>query len=107
MEQWMTPEIVSGIIGLLVGSILGHRLAIYRDSRREFNEFADPLYLWFNRQISVRPGDDALFRRHLGWLARRRFDSAMNDYKKTQGGENIRVYPENVTSRSAGGTTHD
>ncbi|WP_412535951.1 hypothetical protein [Marinobacter sp. MIT932201] len=34
----MAWSAVSGLVGLLVGLILGHRLALGRDKRKEFNE---------------------------------------------------------------------
>ena len=39
----MFPEALWGLLGLLLGGLLGHRLAIWRDKRREFNEVAAPL----------------------------------------------------------------
>ena len=35
-------EILSGILGLLIGGLLGHWLAMNRDRRREFNQVAAP-----------------------------------------------------------------
>lgn len=39
----MFSEALWGLLGLLLGCLLGHRLAIWRDKRREFNEVAAPL----------------------------------------------------------------
>lgn len=39
----MLSEALSGILGFLVGGLVGHRLAIRRDKRREFNEAAAPI----------------------------------------------------------------
>lgn len=36
-------ELLSGILGLLIGGLIGHRLALGRDKRLEFNEAAAPL----------------------------------------------------------------
>lgn len=38
-------EILSGLLGVLVGGLIGHWLALGRDKRREFNEVVDPVRL--------------------------------------------------------------
>jgi hypothetical protein len=39
----MVYEALFGVLGLLVGGLLGHRLAIRRDKRQEFNAVAIPV----------------------------------------------------------------
>lgn len=37
-------ELLSGILGLLLGGLIVHRLALGRDKRKEFNDLAAPIY---------------------------------------------------------------
>ena len=37
-------ELLSGIMGLLLGALIGHRLALGRDKRKEFNQVVAPIY---------------------------------------------------------------
>lgn len=41
----MTSEMISGILGILIGGFIGHRLAIGRDIRKEYNSTIQPLRL--------------------------------------------------------------
>lgn len=40
----MLSELAAGIVGILIGGLVGNRLAIGRDRRREYNEIADALH---------------------------------------------------------------
>ncbi|WP_188982298.1 hypothetical protein [Pseudomonas matsuisoli] len=56
-ERYMWTEIVSGILGVLVGTFIGHRLGIHRDKRIEFNAAAAPIYERLEQQrISFEAG---------------------------------------------------
>ena len=39
----MVSELLFGLAGVLIGAVVGHRLAIGRDQRREFNERVRPI----------------------------------------------------------------
>jgi hypothetical protein len=36
--------IFTGLLGILIGALIGHRLSLGRDKRAEFNEVSSPLY---------------------------------------------------------------
>ena len=38
-------EILWGIAGILIGGFVGHRLALGREQRKEYNDLADKLFL--------------------------------------------------------------
>ncbi|REG82161.1 hypothetical protein [Marinomonas pollencensis] len=40
----MLSELATGIVGILVGGLVGNRLAIGRDRRKEYNEIVDALH---------------------------------------------------------------
>ena len=41
----MWENLAFTVVGILVGGFIGHRLALGRDKRREFNELARPVYV--------------------------------------------------------------
>jgi hypothetical protein len=51
-----TENIAFSLIGILVGYLIGNRLAIGRDKRKEFNEVAIPIHLTLLRQIEILKG---------------------------------------------------
>lgn len=88
-----------GVLTALIGFFCGHRVALWRDRRKEFNEVADILFraLLTEKKGMAGPSplvagpsieDFHVFRRHLGWLRRRQFDIALRDYQKAKGPEN-------------------
>lgn len=83
------------IVSFLIGLLVGHRLALFRDKRKEFNDLTAPvrvaLYrirntLTFIEEIS---GDDMfLIRERLWFWQRKGFDLAYADYKRSRGSDN-------------------
>jgi len=57
----LVSELLFGLVGVLIGAVVGHRLAIGRDKRREFNERVQPI------QESVLKAIDG-FRRGEAWV---------------------------------------
>ena len=57
----MVSELLFGLAGVLIGAVVGHRLAIGRDKRREFNERVQPI------QESVLKAIDGI-RRGEAWV---------------------------------------
>lgn len=55
-------ELLFGLVGVLLGGLIGHRLAIGRDRRREYNEIVEPL-----RVASLKARDD--IERGYSWRA--------------------------------------
>ncbi|WP_185230337.1 hypothetical protein [Teredinibacter franksiae] len=41
----MYSEILSGLLGVLIGGLIGHRLSLGRDMRREYNDVVQPVRL--------------------------------------------------------------
>lgn len=46
----MISELLSGLLGVLIGGVIGHRLALGRDKRKEFNETSDSLFERLEKQ---------------------------------------------------------
>lgn len=85
-------ELLSGIIGLLLGALIGHRLAIGRDKRKEFNQVAAPIY---ERLIQIEEqalnghvwatwseADISRLKPHLTRRERRKLDSLIENYRE-------------------------
>lgn len=53
----MLSELAAGIVGVLIGGIVGNRLAIGRDRRREYNEIADALHERLEHQALIAQKD--------------------------------------------------
>lgn len=47
----MTNEIISGLLGVLIGGFIGHRLALGRDIRKEYNAAILPVRLSLMKAI--------------------------------------------------------
>lgn len=82
----LSPELTA-LLTFLIGLITGHRFALRRDRRTEFNELATPIRTWLIREINKpgmtreRPTDIELdqFSQTLAWWSRKRF---LNEYEK-------------------------
>ena len=85
-------SLASGLIGLLVGN----RLAIGRDKRKEFNTIAERITIvLLNAREQLYPDaewpkkiDIHYFREALPFWKRRRFDAALSAYKQAHGNDN-------------------
>lgn len=49
----MFSELAAGIVGILIGGLVGNRLAIGRDRRKEYNEIADALHERLENQALI------------------------------------------------------
>lgn len=52
-EKLMLSELAAGIAGILIGGLVGNRLAIGRDRRKEYNEIADALHERLENQALI------------------------------------------------------
>jgi len=90
-----TPEGV--IIGTLIGYLIGNRLKIGRDKRKEWNELIDPIRVnLFKEREHPSPYFTGLneiniftIREILPFWKRRCFDIAIENYRKSKTDENI------------------
>lgn len=48
----MWSEIASGLVGVLAGGLVGHRLAIGRDKRKEQNDVREPIWAALSKSVS-------------------------------------------------------
>ena len=83
-------------IGVLIGYLVGNRLAIDRDRRREFNALIEPIRADL-LGIRNHPGSGlkgawmitfTLIRERLPFWKRKDFDIAIENYKKSKGADN-------------------
>lgn len=88
-------ELLSGIMGLLLGALIGHRLALGRDKRKEFNQVVAPIY---ERLIQAEEqalnghvwatwseADISRLKPHLTRRERRKLDLLIENYRKAIG----------------------
>jgi hypothetical protein len=98
--------IIGGIIGTVFGTICVHRLALWRDRRKEFNEIAQPIRELLLKERNAgspnQPGLTALkadqIENVLPWWEKRSFRSTWNAYEKSK---------ENITRDSMGGVSYE
>lgn len=89
----MFSELVAGIVGILIGGLVGNRLAMGRDRRKEYNEIANELYERLENQALIAKNghfpndanglDNASFiawRRKLSDRQNKRLDIAIKEY---------------------------
>jgi hypothetical protein len=82
--------LIPGIIGGLVGGFLAHRLNLWRDKRKEFNEIAQPIReLLLQKRNAYSPNTLGLtavkadqLEAVLPWWRRHDFHSTFNAYKR-------------------------
>ena len=79
--------VITGLLGVFVGGLVGNRLALGRDRRKEFNELADPIRASLRSQIStsgksryVTQKDLEIFGDHIPYLKKRSYIQAVDDY---------------------------
>jgi len=85
--------ILTGLLGVLVGTIVGHWLSLGRDRRIEFNKISEPLYRELEHQRllakqGIYPNQGELvtshglieFKQHLENRNRKRFELDFNKY---------------------------
>ena len=85
-------ELLSGILGLLLGGLIGHRLALGRDKRKEFNSADAPIY---ERLIQAEEqaqnghvwakwndADISRLKPHLKERERKKLDSLIENYRE-------------------------
>ena len=85
-------ELLSGILGLLLGGLIGHRLALGRDKRMEFNQVAAPIcerliqakeqalngHVW----ATWNEADISRLKPHLTRRERRKLESLIENYRE-------------------------
>ncbi|MDY0297464.1 MAG: hypothetical protein RB296_09115 [Acidobacteriota bacterium] len=94
--MYLTENIAFSLIGVLVGYLIGNRLAIGRDRRKEFNILVDPIRISLlgekhniNRnQTAFNSARIELIREELPFWKRRRFDEAVKNYRNSKSAEN-------------------
>jgi len=80
-----TRDILWGIAGLLIGSIVTHWLELGRERRKEFNELADKFFIKVDvnieatsaQEVHISESDIKQIRRRMGCLKKWKFDRAM------------------------------
>lgn len=101
MNDCITPTIIAGLCGVLVGALIGHRLALGRDKRAEINEVLDRIRGPFEDQANspyplreVLTADVGLLRHHLSRWHRSKYDKCIEGYKAATGDYTIWQYDE-------------
>lgn len=93
----MLSEFAAGIVGVLIGGFFGHRLALGRDKRLEYNAIADPLFERLENQVLLAekgqfPNDAndldvssfITLRRKISKKEGRNLDRALQQYEKAK-----------------------
>jgi len=103
--MFIPESIVYGIIGTIIGVLIGNRLALGRERRKEFNELIDPVRTALLRQRNHPRrreivDDIILFktREMLPFWKRNGFDWAIEQYKKSK-----ETYHKNLIPNGMGG----
>ena len=86
--------ILSATLGVLVGGLIGHRFALFRDKRKEFNQISEPIFVELENQLlAVNQGsypicssilsDQELitFKRFLSSKEKSKFNSDLSKYR--------------------------
>lgn len=78
---------ITGLLGVFVGGLIGNRLAIGRDRRKEFNEMADPIRSQLRNHIAtkgkssfVSEKDLEIFGDHMTPYKRKSYKEAADKY---------------------------
>lgn len=86
----MEPYIIN-LLTFSLGLILGHRLTLGRDLRKEFNEITNEAY--FNLRKSIDSNsiggvsiDNDRIEHYIPWYSKRHFRECVERYKNSQGG---------------------
>ncbi|KZY36523.1 hypothetical protein A3754_01945 [Alcanivorax sp. HI0083] len=74
--------VVCSALGFLVGAFTGHRLAIGRDKRKEFNESADTIVLALSTHGRISDASIIHFERRASLFTRWRFNRALGQYRR-------------------------
>jgi hypothetical protein len=96
MQIPISTAILSSLLTGLIGLLVGNRLAIDRDKRKEFNSLAKPI-----RTLLMREGENAtpfsestdrvtfmLYREQLPFWKQKVFDLALQNYRNSKGEQN-------------------
>ncbi len=96
MSECVTPTIISGLCGVLIGAIIGHFLALNREKRKEINEVLDRIRGPFEDQSGtpnplrvVLTDDIYLLRHHLSCRQRKEYDHRICAYKAAASESNL------------------
>ena len=92
-----------GIVGVLIGIIIGNRLAISRDRRCEFNALVEPVHDLVYRWDTPDELTILKIRERLNCWQRTGFDRAIEAYKKSQSEENRNSYSTEASEIYEGG----
>jgi len=103
------------LVTLLLGFLIGHRLAIGRDKRKEFNELIKPvrIRLWFIRDYpwpnNMQPSniDYKLIHEKLPFWKRRGFDRAIESYEHSKSTYSNKRKPDGMGGFIDGASNED
>ena len=82
---------ISSFVAFL-GGLVGYRLGIRSDRRKEYNELAEPFFVKANqeihsfRMIHFDQSEIDILRRRMGYWQRRRFDAAIVEFREAANG---------------------